>query len=92
MCATTAEQNKFARDVVGKPCLPVPLIGTKKDACTRFAEIVVCAATPKLNEFARDVVGNPCRPVPLTATNANACTRFAEIVSQANEATEYTAS
>ena len=40
MCATTAGQNEFARDVVEDPCRPVPLIATNKDACTRFAEIV----------------------------------------------------
>ena len=40
MCATTAGQNEFARDVVGNPCRPVPLIATNSDACTRFAEIV----------------------------------------------------
>ena len=39
MCARTA-QNKFARDLVGKPCRPVPLIATHGDARTRFAEIV----------------------------------------------------
>ena len=40
MCATTAGQNEFARDVVEDPCRPVPLLVTNSDACTRFAEIV----------------------------------------------------
>ena len=41
MFATTARQNKFARDVVGKPCRSVPLIATKTDTCTKFADNVV---------------------------------------------------
>ena len=81
MCATTARQNEFARDVVGNPYRPVPLIATKKGACTRFAEIVSRTTTPGQNEFARDVVGNPCRPLPLLATKSDACTRFAKNVS-----------
>ena len=40
MCATTAGQNEFARDVVGNPCRPVLLLATNSDACTKFAEIV----------------------------------------------------
>ena len=40
MCATTAGQNEFARDVVEDPCRPVPLLRTNRGACTRFAENV----------------------------------------------------
>ena len=36
-CAVTAGQNEFARDLVGKPCRPVPLIATNTDTCTRCA-------------------------------------------------------
>ena len=41
MCAKTVEQNEFARDVVANPCRSVPLIATKTDTCTKFADNVV---------------------------------------------------